>query len=97
MEDFAEVELDGGGVFGLGESEHGAASAAAGELARRDGASRGVVEVAEGFVAKRGRAAAVAVGEDMTALIGRNFGFKHDGYPTPGVIAQNLELKRVRS
>ena len=66
LEDFADGVLDGGTVFGEGEVEGGAA-------ARRcrggDGFSGGVVVVAEVFSAQAWAAAAVAVGEDVAALV----------------------------
>jgi hypothetical protein len=57
--------LDGGAVFGVGEGE-GAGLVLAGALG---GAAGGVVVVAEVFAAEGGAAAAVAVGEDVAALV----------------------------
>ena len=80
-EDFADGELDGGAVFGHGEVEEGGAGLA---LARvLDRAAGGVVVVAEVFLAQAWAAAAVAVGEDVAALVA--FGLGHLGTP-PGVL-----------
>jgi hypothetical protein len=59
--------LDGGAVFGERQVEGGAAAVAL--LRVGGGSSGGVVVVAEVFSAEAGAAAAVAVGEDVTALI----------------------------
>jgi hypothetical protein len=62
-EDFADGELDGGVVFEDGQVE------VWGRLGASGGFAGGVVVVAERFAAKRGAAAAVSVGEDVSALI----------------------------
>jgi hypothetical protein len=67
LEDLADGVLDGGTVFGERELEGGAAGAAGVRVLR--GSSRGVVVVAEVFAAEAWAAAAVAVGEDVTALV----------------------------
>ena len=66
-ENFADGLLDSGTVFGEGVVEGGAAASAL--LGIGDGFSGGVVVVAEVFSAQAGAAAAVAVGEDVAALI----------------------------
>ena len=85
-EDFADRELDGGAVLGHGEGEGSLAGAAAAQLG--DGFAGGVVEVAEGFAAERGRAAAAAFGEDVAALeafgLSRRVGDWHDGWSPHG-------------
>ena len=80
-EDFADRELDGGAVLGHGEGEGSLAGAASAELG--DGLARGVVEVAEGFAAEAGRAAAAAFGEDVAALEAFGFSSRHDGWSPP--------------
>ncbi|MCU1226239.1 MAG: hypothetical protein JWQ42_4332, partial [Edaphobacter sp.] len=66
-QDFADGELDGGAVVGQREVEVSLAGAA---LVRVfDGAAGGVVVVAELLVAEAGAAAAVALGEDVAALV----------------------------
>ena len=65
-EDLADGELDGGAVFGHGEVEGVAVLAGARILY---GAAGGVVVVAEIFLAQAWAAAAVAVGEDVAALV----------------------------
>jgi len=66
-QDLADGALDGGAVLGQGDVEVGlAATAVAGVL---DRAAGGVVVVAELLVAQAGAAAAVAVGEDVAALV----------------------------
>jgi hypothetical protein len=67
LQDFTDGGLDGGAVFGQGQMEGGAAAAAL--LRVGDGFSRGVVVVAELFLAEAGACAAVAVGEDVAALV----------------------------
>jgi len=59
--------LDGGVVFGQGKVEGGAAASAL--LRVGDGFSGGVVVIAEVFSAQARAAAAVAVGEDVSALV----------------------------
>ena len=80
-EDFSDGELDGGAVFGHGEVEVGLLGSAL--VWVLDGAAGGVVVVAEVFVAEAGAAAAVAVGEDVAALVA--FWFGHWCTP-PGVL-----------
>src|SRR3979490_3242193 len=67
LEDLADGELDGGSVFGEGTFEGGAAGWAGAGV--RCGFSGGVVVVAEVFSAEAWAAAAVAVGEDVAALV----------------------------
>ena len=67
LKDLADGVLDGGAVFGEGEVEAGAAALTL--LGVGDGSSGGVVVVAEVFSAEAGAAAAVAVGEDVAALV----------------------------
>ena len=77
-QDLADGALDGGAVLGQGDVEVGlAATAVAGVL---DRAARGVVVVAELLVAQAGAAAAVAVGEDVAALVAFG-GVWHGGIP----------------
>jgi len=66
-ENLADGALDGGAVFGQGEVEVGLAGTAG--VRSFDGPASGVVVVAEFFVAEAWAAAAVAVGEDVAALI----------------------------
>jgi hypothetical protein len=79
LEDFADGSLDGRAIFGKGEVEGGAAASAL--LGVGDGFSGGVVVVAEVFSAQARAAAAVAVGEDVAALVLFG-GFLHGG-PSP--------------
>ena len=67
LEDFADGGLDGGTVFRQRQVEGGAAAAALFWVG--DGFSRGVVVVAELLAAQTGAGAAVAVGEDVAALV----------------------------
>jgi hypothetical protein len=67
LQDFADGGLDGGAVFGEREVEGGAAAAALFWVG--DGAAGGVVVVAELLLAEAGAGAAVAVGEDVAALV----------------------------
>ena len=60
-EDVVDGDLDGGAVVDAGHEEMASASAGA--------AAGGVVVVAELLLAERGRAAAVAVGEDVAAAV----------------------------
>ncbi|WP_148103871.1 hypothetical protein [Edaphobacter aggregans] len=93
-EDFADGELDGGAVFGHGEVEEGGAGGALAWILDR--AAGGVVVVAEVFSAQAWAAAAVAVGEDVAALVA--FWFGHDGYsPLVDVRPQSLLTKWFRS
>ena len=66
-EDFADGELDGGAVFGHGEVKVGLVGLALAWVLY--GAAGGVVVVAEVFGAEAWAAAAVAVGEDVAALV----------------------------
>ena len=67
LEDLADGKLNAGPIVEIGEGdfEGGAAVLAGGG----DWAAGGVVVVAEGFSAEAGAAAAVAVGEDVAALV----------------------------
>jgi len=67
LEDFADGGLDGGAIFGQGQVEVGAATATCSRVG--DWLSRGVVVVAELFLTETRAGAAVAVGEDVTALV----------------------------
>ena len=80
-EDFADGELDGGAVFGHGEVEVGLVGSALVWVLHR--AAGGVVVVAEVFVTEAWAAAAVAVGEDVAALVA--FWFGH-GVPPWGTL-----------
>ena len=71
-EDFADGELDGGAVFGHGEVKVGLVGLALAWILHR--AAGGVVVVAEVFGAEAWAAAAVAVGEDVAALVAFWFG-----------------------
>jgi hypothetical protein len=92
--------LDGGSVFGERDFEGGAA-AAAGAWAG------GVMVVAEVFSAKAWAAAAVAVGEDVAALVAFGFGLwclvlfddggVHWSLPTGYFLVQSLQRKGVES
>ena len=102
LEDFADGVLDGGTVFGEGEVEGGAAAAALVWVG--DGFSGGVVVVAEVFCAEAGAAAAVAVGEDVAALVafwcagfGVDDGVLHCVPPTGCKCVQSLRKKRPES
>jgi hypothetical protein len=66
LEDFADGGLNGGAVLWEWQVEGGAAASALFWIS--DGAARGVVVVAEFLVAQADAAAAVTVGEDVTAL-----------------------------
>ena len=83
-ENFSDGLLDGGPVFGQGKVEGGAAASTL--LRVGDGFSGGVVVVAEVFSAQAGAAAAVAVGEDVAALVlfGGWCGVLHGVGPSPG-------------
>ena len=78
-ENFADGLLDGGTIFGQRKVEGGAAASTS--LRVGDGFSGGVVVVAELFSAQAGAAAAMAVGEDVAALVlfGGWCGVLHDG------------------
>ena len=93
LEDFADGSLDGGAIFWEGEVEGGAAASAL--LGVGDGFSRGVVVVAEVFAAQARAAAAVAVGEDVAALVLFG-GFLHGGALSLKSV-QSLLMKRPAS
>ncbi|MBB5315654.1 hypothetical protein [Tunturibacter empetritectus] len=59
--------MNGGAILGQGQIEGGAAGAAA--AGSGDGLAGGVVVVAELFAAEAWAAAAMAVGEDVAALV----------------------------
>jgi hypothetical protein len=82
-EDFSDGMLDGGTVFRQRKVEGGAAASTL--LGVDDGFSGGVVVVAEVFSAQAGAAAAVAVGEDVAALVlfGVWCGVVHGCIPLP--------------
>jgi hypothetical protein len=89
-DDLADGALDGSAVFGQGEVELGLAAAVLGGVV--DGTARGVVVVAELLVAEAGAAAAVAVGEDVAALVA--FGFLlHGGIPLDTCRSQSIRKK----
>jgi hypothetical protein len=67
LQDFSDGVLDGGAVFGQWEGEGGAAASAGAWVLR--GSAGGVVVVAEVFSTEADTAAAVAVGEDVAALV----------------------------
>ena len=67
LEDLADGVLDGGAVFGERDLEGGAAGSTGVAVGR--GFAGGVVVVAEVFAAEARAAAAVAVGEDVAALV----------------------------
>lgn len=71
FEDLAEGELDAGAVGDLAGGEGVGAEAGLAGGGVLDGATGGVVVVAEGFVAEAGRAATAAVGVDVAALVAR--------------------------
>jgi hypothetical protein len=78
LKDLADGVLDGGAIFGEREFEGGAAGAAGVRVS--DGPAGGVVVVAEVFAAEAWAAAAVAVGEDVAALVAFGcFGWCFDG------------------
>ncbi|HWW96059.1 MAG TPA: hypothetical protein VNY74_00095 [Edaphobacter sp.] len=95
-ENFADGLLDGGTVFRQGKVEGGAAAATL--LRVGDGFSGGVVVVAELFLAQAGAAAAMAVGEDVAALVlfGGWCGVLHDGSLSRESV-QSLRKKRPAS
>ena len=82
-EDLSDGMLDSGAVFGKRKVKAGAAGSPL--LRVGDGFSGGVVVVAEVFSAQAGAAAAVAVGEDVAALIlfGGWCGVLHGDVPLP--------------
>ncbi|HWW98838.1 MAG TPA: hypothetical protein VNY74_14130 [Edaphobacter sp.] len=100
LQDLADGGLDGGAVFGQGQVEGGAAAAALAWVG--DWLSRGVVVVAELLLAEAGARAAVAVGEDVAALVlFRCFGWCFGGVlhgPSPRVLlVQSLRKRRDKS
>jgi hypothetical protein len=96
---FADGVLDCGAVFGEGEFERGAGGLAGSGC----GFAGGVVVVAEVFAPEAGAAAAVAVGEDVAALVAFGcFGLWLDGVvhwslPTGYFLVQSLRKKGVES
>ena len=82
-QDFSDGVLDGGTVLRERKVEGGAAASPL--LRVGDGFSGGVVVVAEIFSAQAGAAAAVAVGEDVAALVlfGGWCGVLHGWVPLP--------------
>ncbi len=68
-ENFADGKLNTGTIVGIGQRKVEGGAAAAALLRAGDGFSGGVVVVAEVFSAEAGAAAAVAVGEDVAALV----------------------------
>ena len=76
-EDFDDGGLEGGSVVWVGDREvEGGAAASAGAWVLC-GLAGSVVVVAELFAAKADAAAAVAVGEDVAALVAFRFGLGH--------------------
>ncbi len=91
LEDLADGGLDGGAVFGERQVEGGASAAALFWIG--GGSSGGVVVVAELFGAEARALAAMAVGEDVAALV--LFFRLHSGPPPGGVLwAKSSEDKR---
>jgi hypothetical protein len=89
--------LDGGAVFGERQVEGGAEAAT---LVRvRDWLARGVMVVAEVFAAQAWAGAAVAVGEDVAALVVFRclVGVVHVPLPTGTFFVQSLRKKGVES
>jgi len=69
--------LEAGAVVGVGDGQvEGGLATSAGSWVLR-GLAGGVVVVAEFFAAEADAAAAVAVGEDVTALVAFRFGLGH--------------------
>ena len=96
-ENFADGLLDGGTVFRQRKVEGGAAASTLVRIG--DGFSGGVVVVAEVFSAQAGAAAAMAVGEDVAALVlfGGWCGVLHGWVPLPVKSVQSLPKKRPAS
>jgi hypothetical protein len=92
LEDLADGELDGGLVLGEGQVELGTAVLAVARIGY--GAAGGVVVVAEVFAAEAWAAAAVAVGEDVAALVAFRL-VLHDVAPWV-LFGQSLRKKMVR-
>jgi hypothetical protein len=97
LEDLADGGLNGGAVFGQGQVEGGAAAAAlAGIL---DGSAGGVVVVTKFFAAEAWAGAAVAVGEDVAALVvrgGGRCGVLHGVVPYPVKVCKVFKRKDLR-
>ena len=82
-EDFDDGGLEGGAVVGVGDGEvEGPAAASAGSWVLC-GFAGGVVVVSEFFAAEADAAAAMAVGEDVAALVAFRFGLGHWVFPPP--------------
>jgi hypothetical protein len=98
LEDLADGGLDGGAVFGQGQVEGGATTAALGGVC--DGLAGGVVVVTKFFLAEAWAGATASVGEDVAALIllgGGRCGVLHGVVPYPGKSVQSLQKKRPAS
>ncbi|HEY1993874.1 MAG TPA: hypothetical protein VGG81_05680 [Edaphobacter sp.] len=95
-EDFSDGMLDGGAVFGQRKVEGGAAASTL--LRVGDGFSCVVVVVAEVFSPQAGAAAAVAVGEDVAALVlfGVWCGVLHDVSLSPCKVCKVFQRKDLR-
>jgi hypothetical protein len=91
LEDHSDGGLDGRAVLGHGQVEAGVTA----EGFAWGGLAGGVVVVAEGLVAEADAAAAVAVGEDVAALVAFGFGLYgivHSGLsPHLGVLVQSIQ------
>ena len=98
-ENFADGKLNAGTIVGIGKRKVEGGAAAAALLRAGDGFSGGVVVVAEVFSAQAGAAAAVAVGEDVAALVlfGCWCGVLHGWGPSPVKSVQSLPKKRPAS
>ena len=97
-EDFADGGLEGGAVVGVGDGEvEGGAAASAGSWVLC-GLAGGVVVVAEVFAAEAEAAAAVAVGEDVAALVAFWFCLGHVcSLPHWVKSVQSIQKKRPES
>jgi hypothetical protein len=84
LQDLTDGVLDGGSVFREWQVECGATAAASARVG--DGSARRVVVVAEVFSAQAWAGAAVAVGEDVAALILFDFGCVVHRFPSPRVL-----------
>jgi hypothetical protein len=84
-ENCSDGKLNAGTIVGIGERKVEGGAAASTLLGVGDGFSGGVVVVAEVFSAEAGAAAAVAVGEDLAALVlfGGWCGVLHGWVPLP--------------
>jgi hypothetical protein len=69
LQDLADGKLDGGPIVGIGQRKVEGGTAAAALARVGDGLARGVVVVAEVFAAQAWARAALAVGEDVAALV----------------------------